>query len=103
MAFIAIPEVNEQQARQHAMAVLAVSEWCRMLAGSEDGAAAEGEQRAGRSRRSTRKVTDFALLNEGNTRELTPKVRMPPLHCTLALYIELAGAVSSAGCTVYIL
>lgn len=71
-----------------------------MLAGSQDGAAAEGEQRAGRSRRSTRKVTDFALLNEGNTRELTPKVRMPPLHCTLALYSKQPGAVSSAGCTV---
>ena len=42
--------------------------------GSEDGAPADGEQRASRSRRSTRKVTDFALMHEGNTRELTAKV-----------------------------
>ena len=39
-----------------------------------DGAAVNGEQRTGRSRRSTRKVTDFALMHEGNTQELTAKV-----------------------------
>ena len=48
--------------------------------GSEDGAPADGEQRASRSRRSTRKVTDFALMHEGNTRELTAKVHV----CCLA-------------------
>lgn len=48
-----------------------------LLAGVADGAAANGEQRTGRSRRSTRKVTDFALLHEGNTQELTAKVPLP--------------------------
>ena len=48
-------------------------------AGSADGTAVSGEQRSGRSRRSTRKVTDFALMHEGNTQELTAKVGPPVL------------------------
>ena len=47
-----------------------------LLAGSADGAALGGEQHAGRSRRSTRKVTDFALMHEGNMQELTAKVAL---------------------------
>ena len=54
-----------------------------------DGKGVDGEQRTGRSRRSTRKVTDFALMHEGNTQELTAKVVLfhpnpfPPQHALL--------------------